>query len=72
MTDKPFYTSTEAADVVMFIYRDDYYNPDTSDYKNAAELNIAKHRNGETGMAMLHVKKSIMKFGNRISEEINL
>ena len=37
------------ADCVMFLYRDDYYNPDDSDRPNIAELNIAKHRNGPTG-----------------------
>ncbi len=36
------------ADVVMFIYRDDYYNKD-SDRKGIAEVTIAKHRNGPTG-----------------------
>ena len=36
------------ADVVMFIYRDDYYNKDT-DMKNIAEINIAKQRNGPIG-----------------------
>ena len=36
------------ADVCMFIYRDDYYNPDTED-KNIAEIIIAKQRNGPIG-----------------------
>lgn len=36
------------ADIVMFIYRDDYYNPDTA-RKNEAELIVAKNRHGETG-----------------------
>ncbi len=36
------------ADVVMFIYRDEYYNKDT-DSKGIAEVTIAKHRNGPTG-----------------------
>ncbi|HAZ20998.1 MAG TPA: replicative DNA helicase, partial [Firmicutes bacterium] len=36
------------ADIVAFLYRDDYYNPDT-DKKNITELIIAKHRNGPTG-----------------------
>lgn len=36
------------ADVVMFIYRDEVYNPDT-DKKNIADIHIAKHRNGPTG-----------------------
>ncbi len=40
------------ADVVMFIYRDDVYNPN-SEAKNVAEINIAKHRNGPTGVAKL-------------------
>lgn len=40
------------ADIVMFIYRDDYYNEDT-DKKNIAEIIIAKHRNGSTGKVEL-------------------
>lgn len=36
------------ADLVMFLYRDEYYNPDT-DKKNQAELIISKQRNGSTG-----------------------
>lgn len=36
------------ADEVIFIYRDDYYNPDTEE-KNVAELIVAKNRHGETG-----------------------
>jgi replicative DNA helicase len=35
-------------DIVMFIYRDEYYHPDTKDL-NIAEMIIAKHRNGPTG-----------------------
>ena len=40
------------ADVVMFIYRDDVYNPNSED-KNVAEINVAKHRNGPTGTTKL-------------------
>ena len=36
------------ADLVMFLHRDDYYNPD-SDQKNITEVIIAKHRHGEIG-----------------------
>lgn len=38
----------QEADIVMFIYREDYYNPDTSE-KNIAEIIFAKNRNGELG-----------------------
>ena len=40
------------ADSVMFLYRDDYYNPDTED-KNIAECIVAKNRHGETGTVKL-------------------
>lgn len=40
------------ADVVLFIYRDDYYNKD-SEFKNISEIIIAKQRNGETGTVKL-------------------
>ena len=36
------------ADIIMFIYRDDFYNPD-SEEKNVAECLLSKHRNGSTG-----------------------
>jgi replicative DNA helicase len=39
------------ADVIMFIYRDEYYDTD-SIYKGVAEINVAKNRNGGTGMVM--------------------
>ena len=49
------------ADVVMFIYRDDVYNPN-SEEKNVAEINIAKHRNGPTGSVKLHFSDKYTKF----------
>lgn len=51
------------ADVVMFIYRDDYYNKDT-DMKNIAEIIIAKQRNGPIGTINLVWLPQYTKFGN--------
>ncbi len=51
------------ADVVMFIYRDDYYNKDT-DMKNIAEINIAKQRNGPIGTINLVWLPQYTKFAN--------
>jgi replicative DNA helicase len=51
------------ADLVMFLYRDDYYNQD-SDKKNVAEVIIAKHRNGSTGTVELAWMEQYTKFGN--------
>lgn len=51
------------ADVVMFIYRDDYYNKDT-DKKNIAEVIIAKQRNGPIGTINLVWLPQYTKFAN--------
>lgn len=51
------------ADIVMFLYRDDYYNPN-SEEKNVAEVIIAKHRNGPTGKVRLAWLPYITKFAN--------
>ncbi len=51
------------ADVVMFIYRDDYYHDD-SPKPNVAEINIAKQRNGSTGTIELAWLSQYTKFAN--------
>lgn len=51
------------ADVVMFIYRDDYYNKDT-EQKNIAEIIIAKQRNGPIGTVNLVWLPQYTKFAN--------
>ena len=51
------------ADVVMFIYRDDYYNKD-SENKNIAEIILAKQRNGPTGTVNLVWLPQYTKFAN--------
>lgn len=49
------------ADVVMFIYREDFYNPDT-DRKNLADILIKKHRNGPTGGVELYFDANKQRF----------
>ena len=53
----------ESADVVMFIYRDDYYNKDSED-KGIAEIIIAKQRNGPIGTVNLVWLPDYTKFAN--------
>lgn len=52
------------ADVVMFLYRDEYYHPDT-EKKNIGEVNIAKQRNGPTGTIELVWLGQFTKFVNK-------
>lgn len=51
------------ADIVMFIYRDEYYNPETPN-KGETEVIIAKQRNGPTGRITLLFQPNITKFRN--------
>ena len=51
------------ADIVMFIYREDYYNPDTTE-KNIAEIIIAKNRYGELGVEKIAWLEEYRKFIN--------
>ncbi len=49
------------ADIVMFIYRDDVYNPDT-ERKNIADIIVAKHRNGPVGEVSLYFQANQTRF----------
>ncbi len=49
------------ADVIMFIYREDWYNPDTERW-GLADIIVAKHRNGPTGKATLFFDKALVTF----------
>lgn len=51
----------QEADLVMFLYRDEYYNKDTKK-ANLTEVIIAKQRNGPTGSVTLYFAKDILKF----------
>jgi len=51
------------ADVVMFIYREEIYNPET-DKKNIAEIHVAKHRNGPVGIVPLRFFKDTTRFAD--------
>lgn len=51
------------ADLVLFIYRDEYYHPDSED-KGVAEVHISKHRNGPTGMIRLAFQPHFARFVN--------
>lgn len=51
------------ADLIMMLYRDEYYDPDTAD-KNTAEVIVAKQRNGPTGTVKLRFLKEFMRFEN--------
>ena len=49
------------ADLVAFLYREDYYNPET-DRQHIADLIIAKHRNGPTGRIEFYFHPEKLKF----------
>jgi len=49
------------ADVVMFIYRDEMYNPETES-KNIADIMVSKHRHGPTGTVQLFFRKHLAQF----------
>ena len=51
------------ADIVAFIYREDYYDPETEN-KNIAEIIIAKHRNGPIDSVKLFFHKQFTKFSD--------
>lgn len=55
------------ADIVMFLYRDEYYHSD-SERKDLAEIIIAKNRHGETGSVELVWMGSIQRFGDKVKD----
>lgn len=64
-------TYEQDADIVLFLYRDEVYNPNT-DKPGVAEVIVAKHRHGETGTVELFFDKSRTRFGNLARASIDL
>lgn len=56
------------ADIVAFLYRDEYYNETTEENKNILEVNIAKQRNGPVGSIELYYQKEINKIDNMVKQ----
>lgn len=54
------------ADVVLMVYRDEFYHPD-SEFKGTAEILVRKHRNGETGTVCLAFESDRVRFVNHSS-----
>lgn len=52
------------SDVVMLVYREEYYFPEDEEHQGIAEVNIAKHRNGPTGMRKLSFVSRFAKFSD--------
>ena len=57
------------ADIVMFLYREGYYDREDVDKKNIAELIIAKNRNGATGSIKLYFEPEYQFFGDLTRED---
>lgn len=60
------------ADVIMLLYRDEYYNPDTSDRPNIAEIIVDKNRHGPTGVVDTFFETRSTSFKNLHTIEIPL
>ncbi len=60
------------ADVVLFIYRDEYYNLETTERPNIAEISVAKHRNGPTGSVDLFWHGKLATFKNLQRQQVDL
>ncbi|HUV38788.1 MAG TPA: replicative DNA helicase [Planctomycetota bacterium] len=52
------------ADVVIFLHREEYYQPNNPEFRNKAEVIVSKQRNGPTGTAHLQFQGNILRFQN--------
>jgi replicative DNA helicase len=55
------------ADIIMFIYRDDVYRPDSPD-EGVAEIIVSKQRNGPTGIVRLAFRREYTRFDNLVED----
>lgn len=55
-------TWEQDADIINFLYRDEVYNPEMTEFPNQADVITAKHRNGPTGSISLYFEKTRAKF----------
>ena len=60
------------ADAVMFLYRDEVYNPETTEFPNQADVLLSKHRHGPTGTIQLYFEKTITKFMDVSMQRVDL
>ncbi len=65
-------TIEQDSDVMLLIYRDEYYNPDSTERPNIAELNVGKNRNGPTGIVDLYWNGDLTMFRNLQRQEVHL
>ena len=59
------------ADIVMFLYRDEVYN-EATEHPNQADIIVAKHRNGPTGVVSLYFDRSITRFLDSTRHSVDL
>jgi len=65
-------TIEQDADAVLFLYRDEVYNPDTSEFPNSAEVLLLKHRHGPLGKVDLLFNKSKTRFDDATVKQVSL
>ena len=60
------------ADAVLFLYRDEVYNPETTEFPNQADVMLSKHRHGPTGAIQLYFEKNITRFMDARMQRVDL
>lgn len=64
-------TLEQEANSVLLLYRDEYYEPDTTAYPNVCDVAIAKNRNGKTGNVPLYFRGETLTMSNPIINDLN-